>query len=191
MCSQTAMGRDGIPRIIANRLRLWLADILHPSQHCGIRDIAVFEAVATLRDAVTYAEHTDTPLCLLSIDFAEAFDRLFHDYLHAIIREHDFSAHYQRRIRNLYTNEISSVQINVFRSQPIPIRSAVRQGCTMSMILYAICINPLLHTLDTRLIGLLIGRRHARTSVIAHVYDVRILLTNPSDIPKLQKVLQS
>jgi hypothetical protein len=59
------------------------------------------------------------------------------------------------------------------------------------MILYAICINPLLHALDTRLTGLRIGRRQARTSVIAYADVVTILLTNPPDIPRLQEVLQS
>ena len=41
----------------------------------------VFDAVATIRDAVAYAEETGIPLCVLTIDFKEAFDRISHSYL--------------------------------------------------------------------------------------------------------------
>ena len=177
-------------RIIANRLRPWLTDILHPVQHCGIPGTTVFEALATIRDAVAYAEVTGTPLCLLSIDFKETFDNISHDYLSAILRQHGFSEHFRRRIKNIYSSATSAVQINCFRSKPIPIKNSVRQGCPMSMLLYAICLNPLLSTLDRHLSGLGIWRGRARTSVIAYADDVTILVTSPSDIQKIQDAIQ-
>lgn len=48
------------------------------------------------------------------------------------------------------------------------------------MLLYAICPNPLLSTLDKHLTGLGIGRGRASAD------DVTILLTSPSDIQKIQ-----
>jgi len=38
----------------------------------------VFEAVATVRDAVAYADATRTPLYIVTIDFKEAFDKISH-----------------------------------------------------------------------------------------------------------------
>jgi hypothetical protein len=70
-----------LTRIIANCLRLWLADILHQTQHCGLPGNTIFEAIATIRDAVAYEEVTGAPLCLQSIDFKEAFDQISHEYL--------------------------------------------------------------------------------------------------------------
>ena len=64
-----------LTRTIANQLLIWMKDTLRPAQHCGLSETTVFEALATLRDAVTYAEVSGTPLCILSIDFKEAFDR--------------------------------------------------------------------------------------------------------------------
>jgi len=180
-----------LTKITANRLRPWLADILHRTQHCGIPGNTVFEALATIRDAVAYAEVTGARLCLLSIDFKEAFDKISHEYLFAILREHGFSEHFLRRIRNVLVCDkaISSVQKNGFRSKPIPIKSSVRQGCLLSMLLYAICLNPLLSTLDKHPTGLRIGRDGARTSVIAYADDVTIFVTSPSDITKIQDTL--
>ena len=56
-------------RIIANRLHPWLAAILNPSQHCGMQGHTVFEALATLRDAIAHAEYSKTPLSVVPLDF--------------------------------------------------------------------------------------------------------------------------
>ena len=59
------------------------------------------------------------------------------------------------------------------------------------MLLYAICLYPLLCTLDKQLTGLGRGRRRARTSVIVYADDVTILVTSPSDIQKIQDALHT
>ena len=45
-----------LARIIASRLKPLLPGIIHRSQHCGTSGITVFEAVATVRDVIAYAE---------------------------------------------------------------------------------------------------------------------------------------
>jgi len=52
-----------VTRIIANRLRPWMQDLLQSSQHCGLMGNSVFETIATIRDAVVYAEVKD-PHCV-------------------------------------------------------------------------------------------------------------------------------
>jgi hypothetical protein len=56
-------------RILANRMRPALIELLHPSQHFGVSEKSIFDAVATVRDAVAYAETANIPLCVLSLDF--------------------------------------------------------------------------------------------------------------------------
>ena len=77
--------------IIVNRLRPWLASILQPSQHCWLPGNTVFDAVVTVRNAVAYAEATEIPLCILTIDFKEAFDKISRSYLYALLRQYGFS----------------------------------------------------------------------------------------------------
>jgi hypothetical protein len=67
-------------RTVASRLRPILAELLSPSQHGGVQGGGIFDAVATVRDAIAYAEKTQAPLCVLSLDFTEAFDRISHTY---------------------------------------------------------------------------------------------------------------
>ena len=55
------------------------------------------------------------------------------------------------------------------------------------MILYAMCLNPLLCTVENSLGVLRMGRHRARSSVVAD--DVTILGTTPTDITKLQEAI--
>ena len=57
------------------------------------------------------------------------------------------------------------------------------------MILYAMCLNPLLCTLENSLRGVRIGRHRARTSAVAYADDVTIFVTAPTDIRKLQEAI--
>ena len=80
-----------LTRTIANRLKPWMSDILQPSQHCGRQGNAIFEVVASMRDIIAYTEVCNESVCLLTIDFKEAFDRISHYNLNAILREYGYS----------------------------------------------------------------------------------------------------
>ena len=144
-----------------------MQDLLQSSQYCGLKGNSAFEAIATIRDAVAYVEVTISPLCVLTIDFQGAFDNLSHEYLFEVLCKYGFSESFRKRTWNIYKNSTSSVQINGYRSCTFPIKSSIRQRCPLSMILYAICLNPLLCTLENSLRGLRMGRHRARTSVLA------------------------
>ena len=61
------------------------ATLLQSSQFCGIRGNTVFDAVAAVRDAVAYAAATRNPLCIVTIIFEEAFDKISHSFLSALL----------------------------------------------------------------------------------------------------------
>ena len=111
------------------------------------------------------------------------------EYLFGVLRKYGFSERFKKSILNIYSNATSSVQINGYRSCPFPIKSSIRQGCSLIMILYAMCLNPLLCTLENTLHGLRIGRHRARTSGVAYADDVTIIVTAPTDIQKLQEAI--
>ena len=67
-----------LARILANRLRPVLEEHLRTSQFCSVPGNSIIEAVSIIREAVAHAEVTDTPLCVLTLDFREAFDRIVH-----------------------------------------------------------------------------------------------------------------
>jgi hypothetical protein len=139
-------------RIIAQRLSQWLPELIHSSQHCGVHGKSILDAVTMVRDAIAFAETTKQELCILSLDFQAAFDNLSHTYLYRILSAHGLGEKFQGQIKSMYEGATASVQINGHISSPIPILCAIRQGCPLSMHLYALCLNPLLYMIDTKLL---------------------------------------
>ena len=58
-----------------------LADHLTETQFCGVPGNTIIDAVATVRVTITHAESRRIPLCVLSLDYKKAFDRIAHNYL--------------------------------------------------------------------------------------------------------------
>ena len=179
-----------LTRIIAERLRPFMPIILHPNQLCGVQVNSVFEAVTVVREAILYAETTKKPICIVSIDFSAAFDKISHEYLYKVLSKHGFDDTFIQQIKRLCDNATSEIQINSFRSGQIQIKRSVRQGCPFSMLIYALCLNPLIQSLEKHLSGIKIGRRRTKTAVTAYADDVTIYLTQVEDIPKMEEILQ-
>ena len=178
-----------LTRIIARRLKTWTEDILHTHQYCGRSGKTIYDAVAAVRDISAYAETTHTSVCLLSLDFKDAFDNISHDYINNILREYGTSDTFRRRLKTIYEGASSTIVLNGMQSKPISIECGVRQGCPLSSILFAICINPLLTTLDAKLQGIKLSQRSKKIAVIAYADDVTIILRHPHEINVVQSTL--
>jgi hypothetical protein len=99
-------------------------------------------------------------VCVLALDFQQAFDNISHDDLFTILRSYGLTSRFVNLIRSLYNEATLAVQINGRLHGPISIRSGVRQGCPLSMALYNLYLQPFLNMLDQRLTGIRIGSDH-------------------------------
>jgi hypothetical protein len=122
-------------RMIARLLQPVLTEHLTGIQYCGVPGTSILDAVATIRDTIAYAERKKIPMCVQSLDFANAFHRISHDYLFQILAGYAIEDSFLTGIHSTYAGATSSVQINGHSHGPISTRSAVRQGCPMSMAL--------------------------------------------------------
>jgi hypothetical protein len=61
----------------------------------------------------------------------------------------------------------------------------------MSMPLFALSLNPLLHVLEQKLTGIRISRRSRKTAVVAYADDIIIFVTAPKDIPAIRDAIWS
>jgi hypothetical protein len=160
-----------LTRVIAHRLRPWMDDLLHPTKDCGRRGQTIFDAVASVRDIVAYSEVTKVPMCLLTIDCKEAFDRISHEYLFVVLTAYGFSERFRNRLQKICGNATSTLHMNGYRSRKIRIDSSVRQGCPLSMTLFTLCINPLIVALDKKLAGVRMGKSSTKSKVLAYADD--------------------
>ena len=87
----------------------------------------------------------------------------------------------------MYVNTTFSIQVNGHISSPLPIKCSVRQGCSLSMLLFALRLNPLLRMIDDNLPGVQTGNHSKRTAVIACADDVTVILRSPAEVPIVQE----
>jgi len=139
---------------------------------------ACVQCLATVRDAIAYVESRRIPLCVLSLDFKNAFDRIAQNCLFQTLQGCGIGNAFIAGIKTMYECATSSVQINGHQYGPITNRCAVRPGCPMSMALYALCLHPFLRLPNLNLPGIRTGRRTRPTSVVAYVDDVTVFVTS-------------
>ena len=65
----------------------------------------------------------------------------------------------------------------------------MRQGCPLNMLIFALCINPILINVDQKIQELQLGSRGFIATVVAYADDITIIATRPEDIDIIQEVL--
>ena len=179
-----------LARIMANRLKVIFEDQTLTGQYCGMPHRNILDALATVRDLISYHETAQTPLCIVTLDFQKAFDRIAHEYLFKILECYGIGIWFIDRIRALYEDMSALVQINGELVGPIKIQSGVRQGCPLSMCLYAMCMQPLIRLLEVSLPGLRIGKTPPHTPVVAYADDITIFVKDPAGFKAIHDALQ-
>ena len=101
-----------------------------------------------ITELICDANRTKRDIYIASVDFADAFGSIPHDYIKYVINEMNFPEEITEIIANSYDNGQTKVRVNSQESRNINIRKGVKQGCPLSPLLFNFCINPLLDKLD-------------------------------------------
>ena len=144
-----------------------------------------------MREATAFVEVKRKPLCILTLDFKDVFDRIPHTYLFAILHSYGFRDSFVELIRHMYEKATSMVQVNEQMSAQFPIQCSFRQGCPLSITLFTLCLNPLIYRLQQQLRSIRVNRRQRKTAVVAYADDVTVLLTAPEEITVIVEALMS
>jgi len=87
--------------------------------------------------------------CALFFDFMSAFPSIAHEFLWTFLLFAGFPVAFVLGVKKMYTNNRHFIKIGG-KSYPGPlILAGVRQGCPLSMVLFALCIDALLDNIDT------------------------------------------
>lgn len=163
--------------------------MLHTSQYSAVLSNTTFSAVARVRDAVTYALLTHAPLCVLSLDFIAAFDGISHIYLFLVLKIYGYCLKLLTLQQAPYDKTFSSVQINGYVAGHFPIRCYISQGCPISVLQFALVLNPLVCLFERHLTGIRIVQRVTKPAFVAHAEDVTIFETASADIQLIGDLL--
>ena len=81
----------------------------------------------------------------ICIDQEKAFDSVSWSYMYSTLAAFGFHDNFIRWVKLLYTDISSSVIVNNFISSPFPVGRGVRQGCSLSLLLYVLCFETFAH----------------------------------------------
>ena len=90
---------------------------------------------------------------VISIDQEKAFDRVEHRYLWQMLQVFGFSPGLKAMIQTLYSDIESVLKINGGLSFPFKVQRGIKQGWSLSGMLYSLAIEPLRHRLRVQLSG--------------------------------------
>lgn len=114
---------------------------------------------------------------VLSLDAEKAFDHVEMPYLFYTLHKFGLSETFINWIRLLYTNPLSAVLTNGLLSSNFQVFRGTRQGCPLSLLLFALATEPLAEEIRTNenMHGLTIATRQHKITLYAD--DVLIVLT--------------
>ena len=131
-------------KVLANRMRKVSDKIIGPGQTCSIINRKINDSVCLVRDLIYDANLKNRELYLVSVDQSKAFDRVSLAYLFKLLEHMNLGAFLISSIKRVYEKSYAQVMINSQLSEKIYTKSGLKQGCSLSMLLYVLCIEELI-----------------------------------------------
>ena len=143
-----------ISKTISNKLRPIMGTIINDDQQCSVKDRKIQNHLHFIRDLISYCNHKNIKCAMISLDQEKAFDRVAHDYMFKALAAYNISNYIINWIKILYKSPTSQLLVNHTLSEPFTLTRSIRQGCSLSPLLYVICLEPLLEKIRSLEIGL-------------------------------------
>jgi len=179
-----------LAKVLVNRLKCVLSDIIHKDQSYCIPDRTIYDNIFLVRDLLDYCKLNEINLGLLSLDQEKAFDRVDHDYLFKTLKAFGCGDVFLSWIKILYKNASCLVKIGGDLSSPIRMQRGIRQGCPLSGQLYALAVEPLLCLLRKNVSGVCVGNSIYNTiKLTAYADDITVFVKTQADVNKIKNCL--
>ena len=143
-----------------------LPKLINNDQTGYIENRFIGENIRLISDMIELYEKKDLHGILLFIDFEKAFDSLEWRYLFKVLDLMNFGPMFQKWVHIFYSNISSSVINNGFALDFFSLQRGVRQGCSLSGLLFVLAVEALAQAIRQdenirgrlQIIGLLTGR---------------------------------
>ena len=120
-----------------------LDSIVDPDQTCSVPGRTITSNLALLRDTLDYIERTNETGILISLDQEKAFDRVDRTFLMNLLQHFGFGPSFCNWISTLYHGANMQILVNGWLSDKVNLLRGVRQGDSLSPMLYVLCVEVL------------------------------------------------
>ena len=127
-----------LAKLLANRLRPVLSDIINPDQIGYMKNRFCGENTRLIADVIDFCNLTSKPGIVLLADFEKAFDTINWHFLDKALQLFGFGKVFCKWIDILYKDIESCVTNNGYQSTFFKLFRGIRQGCPISALLFLI-----------------------------------------------------
>lgn len=96
------------------------------------------------KQAQDLANSCKLPQIFLKLDFVKAYNRVDHNFLWEVMETLNFDTHLVNLVKGLVELTHSKVHVNGLFTTKIPLKWGVKQGCPLSLLLFALTTQPLM-----------------------------------------------
>ena len=121
-----------LTKILANRLKYILPDIISTEQNCSIPNRTIFDNLFLIRDIITYTKRKNNYFYLLQIDQQKAFDKIDRAFLYKTMEKMGFSPLFINFLQTLYKQNTSMIINNRFLSPQVSLQRDLTTGCPLT-----------------------------------------------------------
>ncbi|MBM3938623.1 MAG: hypothetical protein FJ333_08245, partial [Sphingomonadales bacterium] len=172
-----------LTKILSNRLLKVITDKLSSTQTAYIKGRQITDNIRLARSA--------SKLCkgyLVMLDAQKAFDSLNHDYIRAVLKAHGLGK-FVDTFNTLYRDQKVDVLLGGDVCGSYNIMNGVKQGDSLSCILFIMCIDPLIKRIEcNKSIKRVITKCETYVpKVLAYADDLTCLVQDPKSIRQIFK----
>lgn len=181
-----------LSKILSSRVKNFLKLIISKEQKCGIPGRRIEEVHLNIEAVLSESSRSEIPITLLTIDQSKAFDKVSQTFLFQSMEALGIDENTIKWTKILYKNPRSIIQITKsLCTEPVLIKSGIRQGCPLSMLLYIIGSEILNYLVK---INVEIAPYHlGKESILLQQYadDTTFILTTPEKINSVYKIYET
>ena len=130
-------------KAITLRLSKVLDSIIDPDQTCSVPGRSITSNVNMLRVVLDFIGQTDETGILVSLDQEKAFEHVNRSFLMDLLKHFGFGPEFGCWIDTFYAAANMRIILNSWLTKPIPLQCGVRQGDSLSPLLYVLCVEVL------------------------------------------------
>ena len=132
-----------LARVLVQRLTPLVDAVTDPTQTAFVPGRWIGDNILQHLEEVDYCMETDTPGCVLFLDFSQAYDRLARDWLFEVMTRMQFPVVALQWVKLMLHGTKARVRYHGWHTPLMDINSGVAQGSPLSPLLWVLAAQPL------------------------------------------------